>query len=81
MYQSASGFLAFKPGQVMTVAAHLVDLRTAKSVGLRTSFVARPLEYGPSRKPDLEADSSVDLSAKDFNNQRQIVRPHRSKQR
>ena len=67
VYQSAADFLDLKPGQVMMVAAHLGDLRAAKSVGLSTAFVARPLEYGPTRKPDLEADSSVDLSAKDFN--------------
>jgi 2-haloacid dehalogenase len=36
-------------------------------VGLRTAFVARPLEYGPAGKPELKADSAVDISAKDFN--------------
>jgi len=51
----------------MMVAAHLRDLRAAKGVGLRTAFVVRPLEFGPHGQPDLEADSSVDLSAKDFN--------------
>ena len=51
---------------VMMVAAHLGDLRAAKGVGLRTAFVVRPLEYGPSRKPDLTPDASVDVSAKDF---------------
>jgi len=35
-------------------------------VGLRTAFVTRPLEYGPAGRPDLTADSSVDLTAKDF---------------
>jgi 2-haloacid dehalogenase len=42
-------------------------LRAARSVGLRTAFLVRPLEFGPAGKPDLEADSTVDLSAKDFN--------------
>jgi len=67
VYQSAADFLALSPGEVMMVAAHLGDLRAAKAVGLKTSFVARPLEYGPAGKPDLKADASVDLSAKDFN--------------
>lgn len=49
------------------VAAHLGDLRGARSMGLRTAFVPRPLEYGPNGNPDLEADASVDLTAKDFN--------------
>jgi len=67
VYQSAADILNLKPAGVMMVAAHLGDLRAAKGVGLRTAFVTRPLEYGPAGKPDLKADASVDLSAKDFN--------------
>jgi 2-haloacid dehalogenase len=67
VYQSAADFLDLKVGDVMMVAAHLGDLRAAKSVGLRTAFVARPHEYGPRGKPDLHADSSVDVAANDFN--------------
>jgi 2-haloacid dehalogenase len=66
VYQSAADFLDLNVAEVMMVAAHLSDLRAAKGVGLRTAFVARPLEYGPGRTPDLTPDSSVDLSAKDF---------------
>ena len=66
VYQSAADFLDLPPSQVMMVAAHLGDLRAAKTVGLKTAFVARPLEYGPKGKPDLTADG-VDLSATDFN--------------
>jgi 2-haloacid dehalogenase len=67
VYQSAADILDLEPAEVMMVAAHLGDLRAAKGVGLRSAFVARPLEYGPNGKPDLKADSSVDLAAKDFN--------------
>jgi 2-haloacid dehalogenase len=67
VYQSAAEFLDLPVGDVMMVAAHLGDLRAAKQVGLRTAFVARPLEYGPAGKPDLAPDASVDLTAKDFN--------------
>src|SRR6186713_1837378 len=67
VYQSAADILDLRPADVMMVAAHLGDLRAAKSVGLRTAFVARPLEYGPDGKPDLKGDASVDVSAKDFN--------------
>ena len=67
VYQSAADFLDLKPAQVMMVAAHLGDLHAAKGVGLTTAFVARPLEYGPNGKPDLKADSSIDVAAKDFN--------------
>ena len=50
------------------VAAHLSDLRGAKAVGLRTAFVVRASEFGNSatRRPDLTADDSVDISAHDF---------------
>jgi 2-haloacid dehalogenase len=67
VYQSAADILDLRPADVMMVAAHLGDLRAAKGVGLRTAFVTRPLEYGPAGKPDLNADGSVDFSAKDFN--------------
>jgi 2-haloacid dehalogenase len=67
VYQSAADFLDLKPADVMMVAAHLGDLRAAKREGLRTAFVTRPLEYGPNGKPDLTADASADISAKDFN--------------
>jgi 2-haloacid dehalogenase len=66
VYQSAADFLALQPAEVMMVAAHLGDLRAAKAVGLKTAFVTRPLEYGPNGKPDLSADASVDVTAKDF---------------
>ena len=66
VYQSAADFLDLKPVEVMMVAAHLIDLRAAKAVGFKTAFVPRPLEFGPAGKPELQADASVDLTAKDF---------------
>ncbi len=67
VYLSAADFLDLEVGDVMMVAAHLRDLRAAKEVGLRTAFVARPLEFGSNGKPDLAADASVDVSATDLN--------------
>ncbi len=67
VYQSAADLLDLRPADVMMVAAHLGDLRAARGVGLRTAFVARPLEFGADGKPDLRPDSSVDVAAKDFN--------------
>ena len=68
VYQSGADFLDLPPGEVMMVAAHLPDLRAAKAVGLRTAFVVRAAEFGTSatRRPDLIADDSVDVSARDF---------------
>ncbi|HJZ78129.1 MAG TPA: haloacid dehalogenase type II [Vicinamibacterales bacterium] len=67
VYESAADFLNLRRGEVMMVAAHLSDLRAAKAVGLKTAFVTRPNEFGPSGKPDVKADPSVDVSATDFN--------------
>ena len=72
VYQSAAAFLDLQVNQIMMVAAHLGDLNAAKRVGLRTAFVVRPLEFGPTGqspdgKADLRPDAAVDLSAKDFN--------------
>lgn len=55
-----------QPSQVMMVAAHEGDLQAAKKLGLRTSFVHRPQEFGPSRVPALPADGTFDLVTKDF---------------
>lgn len=66
VYLSAPQFLDVKPSEVMMVAAHLGDLRAAKAAGLSTAFVPRPHEFGPTGRPDLQADGSVDLTAGDF---------------
>jgi len=47
------------------VAAHPGDLRAAQDCGLRTAFVARPLENGPGKKAAL-ASFPADVSARDF---------------
>jgi 2-haloacid dehalogenase len=65
-YQKAADLLGLAVERVMMVAAHASDLRAARSVGLRTAFVTRPLEYGHDGKPDLTPDASFDVSAKDF---------------
>jgi len=66
VYESAAALLGLTLPEVMMVAAHLGDLRAAKAVGLRTAFVVRPREFGPTRTPDLQPDGSVDVSARDF---------------
>jgi 2-haloacid dehalogenase len=66
VYLMAVDLLGLRPEEVMMVAAHLGDLRAAKAVGLKTAFVTRPREFGPDGKPDLKADASCDVSAKDF---------------
>ena len=66
VYQSAANLLGLPPNQVLMVAAHQGDLRAAQAAGMRTAFVPRPLEYGPTQRPDPTVDPSFDLVATDF---------------
>jgi len=64
-YLSGPGLLGLAPGEVMMVAAHLDDLAAARSHGLRTAYVRRPLEWGPGGtapepRPGDELDHVVD---------------------
>ena len=65
-YLNACAMLGLAPGQVMLAAAHEDDLRAAAAVGLRTGFVARPLEFGAGRKADDGTRGSWDIVARDF---------------
>lgn len=71
VYVGAADLLGHPPERVMMVAAHPSDLHAAQGAGLRTAYVARPLEYGPmhTQEPvdsevfDLVADDFLDLAA------------------
>ncbi len=66
VYSGAAEILGYKPAEVMMVAAHYGDLRAAKATGQKTAFVARPLEYGPGAKVDIDADPPFDVNATSF---------------
>jgi 2-haloacid dehalogenase len=61
VYLTGVRLLGLAPGEVMMVAAHPFDLNGARAAGLRTAFIARPLEYGPGSpaREDPDADVSV----------------------
>lgn len=67
VYQMAADLLGLHPGEVMMVASHKNDLQAARTVGFKTAFVLRPLEFGPAGTPDLTPDPSFDVAARDFN--------------
>lgn len=50
----------------MLCAAHSYDLKAARALGLKTAFIARPLEYGPGQTQDLAAEQDWDLIASDL---------------
>jgi len=55
------------PASVMMVAAHAADLRGAAACGLRTAYVDRPMEFGPSQRGDVPRDDDrFDLITRGF---------------
>jgi 2-haloacid dehalogenase len=48
------------------VACHKYDLKAARAFGMRTAFVARPLEFGPGARPDTMAETWFDLYLDSF---------------
>jgi 2-haloacid dehalogenase len=61
VYQLAIDYLGCEPGQILMVACHKYDLAAARAFGMRTAFVARPLEFGPHASPDVSAEPWLDL--------------------
>jgi 2-haloacid dehalogenase len=50
-----------RPQQVMLVAAHHDDLAAARSCGLRTAYIERPLEFGAGHRKDVSPQVANDL--------------------
>jgi 2-haloacid dehalogenase len=48
------------------VACHKYDLKAARAFGMRTAFVARPMEFGPAATPDATAKTWFDLYLDSF---------------
>ncbi len=59
VYEESCRALRLEPAEVMMVAAHPDDLDAAQACGLMTAFISRPLEFGPSRIDDPQADHHV----------------------
>lgn len=74
-YLGAADLLGVKPQELMMVAAHKDDLHAARACGLKTAYVPRPREYGPTVKVDVAREPAFDLHARDFNDlARQLAR-------
>ncbi len=65
-YLHTADILGLEPGEVCMVAAHNSDLAAASACGLRTAFVARPLEYGSGSSRDPVAERDWDVIVSDF---------------
>ena len=66
VYQLAVDLLGYRPEEIMMVACHKYDLKAAREFGMRTAFVARPLEFGPDVRPDVAPEPWFDVFAMDF---------------
>ncbi len=66
VYRLAVDYLGYTPGQIPMVACHKYDLRAARAFGLRTAFIARPLEFGLEVRPDVAPDSAFDCNVDSF---------------
>ena len=66
VYQLAVDFLGYLPEQIVMVACHKYDLKAARAFGMRTAFVARPLEFGPDAKPDVARENWFDAYVDSF---------------
>lgn len=63
-YRGACEMLGLPPERCMLVAAHNSDLIAAREgAGMRTAFISRPLEYGPSRNHSGQATAQYDYVA------------------
>ncbi|MGU7771940.1 haloacid dehalogenase type II [Burkholderia sp. MR1-5-21] len=65
-YRMALRYLGVEPGAAMMVACHKYDLHAARALGMKTAFVARPLEFGPHGKVDTAFEDCFDVNARDF---------------
>jgi 2-haloacid dehalogenase len=66
VYRMAARLLGAEPGEVAMVAAHPSDLDAARLAGLRTAYVARPLEHGDARRSEQVGAGRFDWQARDF---------------
>ncbi|MBA3836706.1 MAG: haloacid dehalogenase type II, partial [Zymomonas sp.] len=65
-YLGTADILGIAPDELCLVAAHHSDLAAARAAGLKTAFVARPMEYGGAAAPDAHMAQDWDWSATDI---------------
>ena len=65
-YQSTSEFLGFPIEQIMMVAAHKNDLKSAKGQGMMTGYIPRPNEHGPNTTVDSNPEDYIDIIGENF---------------
>ena len=67
VYATAARWMCLEPEQILMVACHNFDLNAAHPAGLRTAFVRRPAEWGPTGPPDPKPNMDYDIVVDGFN--------------
>lgn len=62
-YLGTAEVLGLAPDELCLVAAHHSDLAAARRCGLKTAFIARPMEYGGRPAPDAKLAQDWEWSA------------------
>lgn len=65
-YLGVANVFDVAPADVMLVAAHQNDLAAARSCGLNTTYIERPMEYGATQIKDVSPNSENTLHAQDI---------------
>ena len=74
VYQLVTDYLTLRPEQILLVACHKYDLAAARDFGMRTAFVARPLEFGPDIASDTAPEPWFDVYAESLVELAEIMR-------
>lgn len=65
-YLGVADVFEVEPEAVMLVAAHHDDLAAARSCGLQTAYIERPLEHGAARSKDISVRAGNTCHCRDF---------------
>ena len=65
-YLGVAGVFDVNPAEVMLAAAHHDDLAAARTCGLQTGYIERPLEFGVDRPKDVSPQAGNTLHARDI---------------
>lgn len=65
-YLGVAKIFDLAPEKVMMVAAHQEDLVAARACGLKTAYIERPDEFGPSQPKDVSPNPGNTLHAKNI---------------
>ncbi|WP_199172993.1 MULTISPECIES: haloacid dehalogenase type II [unclassified Limnohabitans] len=65
-YLGVAQVFDLSPHEVMLCAAHHDDLAAARSCGLHTAYIERPMEFGASQIKDVSPQAGNDVHARDL---------------